>query len=250
MELKDLSIGGVLLTVVLMGGALGLFWHTNRKLMQRIVRSFVFMVGLLLALGVCLWTVCWLNKWWVFVVWTLLVAAAVSSLVAGKAHGHMEKTLPAVGVGVTAGLMVAGGCQLLVLRSAFSIPLLLGVILLEASQLYLCLPPSLQMFQSSLKRTQAHILYLEANGAARLEALMPSIARALRAAVLPMLSQWVQPLVVAPPLLLCGLLLAGVSVTVAVAVTMLSLMACFSGVVVASVLMVWIISIQLPRYSV
>jgi ABC-type iron transport system FetAB permease component len=76
-----------------------------------------------------------------------------------------------------------------------------------------------------------------------MEAMMPSIVRGLRAAVLPLLRSWISPMVITLPLLLCGLLMAGTDIPLAVLLTVLTTLAAFVGVVSAAVLLIWLIDL-------
>ena len=94
---------------------------------------------------------------------------------------------------------------------------------------------TLQTYQRSLMHTEAHRQYMLANGASLLESLMPSVRRALRAAVQPQLRTMAQPLLVTMPLLFVGMLLGGASPVTAVIEMILLMIAAFVSTVVAAI---------------
>ena len=103
------------------------------------------------------------------------------------------------------------------------------------THLVVAVKETLQTYQRSLMHTEAHRLYMQANGATLLESLMPSVRRALRATVQPQLRTMAQPLLVTMPLLFVGMLLGGISPATAVFVMILLMMAAFVSTVVAAI---------------
>jgi len=93
-----------------------------------------------------------------------------------------------------------------------------------------------QTYDSSLRHTEEHRRYLIANGATLLESVMPSVRRALRASVQAQLKQMASPLVVAMPLLFCGMLMGGAQPLLSLAVTLLLMAAAFGASVFSAVL--------------
>lgn len=250
MQLSDISLWGVLPLAALAGGVLALFAVVNHSVMQRLLRVSLFFLGNMAVLGIAVWVLCWLNLWWVNVLWAVLVAVVVAVLVISK-NRQPQKAQPIAVIGATlAGMLVAAGCLLLCFVHAYSTPLFVAVVALTGGHLYRSLPPTFLAFQGSLRHTKEHILYLQANGANRLEALMPSIRRGLRASVLPILGDWVQPLVVVPPMLLCGLLLTGSHPVAAICATVVCLLAALVGCVTSSVVLIWLVGLKWLKDSV
>ncbi|MBQ7510385.1 MAG: ABC transporter permease [Prevotella sp.] len=153
----------------------------------------------------------------------------------GEALAMMREALVVAG-GLLAGCAVAGGSLMLTLPGGCFVPVF-GVLLAFLS---VSVKQTLQTYQRSMLHTEAHRQYLLANGATRLESLMPSVRRALRAAVQPQLKTMAQPLLVAMPLLFAGMLLGGASPVGAVVVVLLLMAATFVASVVAGVAAIYL----------
>lgn len=241
MQLSDISLWGLLLLIALTAGVLALFAFVNRSMMQRLLRVLTFLIINMVALGGMGWALCWLGQWWATALWGLLMTVGAGLLAAAKVR-QPQKVQPWEAVLATlSGQTVATGSLLACFGKACSTELFIAIVLMTGVQLCRSLPPSLMAFIGSLRHTKAHILYLQANGASQLESLMPSVRRGLRAAVLPLLGDWVQPLVVTPPLLLCGLLLSGCQPLAAVCATTACLLAALAGCMTAAVTAVWLV---------
>lgn len=224
---------------------MALYAVVNRIMMQRLLRALTYLTGSMLLLGACFWALVGYGRWWALGLWALFLTVAVAVLVLGKARQPLRTLLPMTALSVFAGMLVIVGMLLLCFRVALSPSLLLALMAIAAGQLLSSQTATVQTYMSSLRHTKAHYLYLRANGASHLEALMPSVRRSLRAALMPSLHSWVQPLVVAPPMLLCGLLMAGMSLMAALVVTMLTLLASVVGSVVAAIVFLWSVDCML-----
>ena len=127
--------------------------------------------------------------------------------------------------------LIGSGVMMLCMPGRFFIPITAVMV----THLVVAVKETLQTYQRSLTHTEAHRLYMQANGATLLESLMPSVRRALRATVQPQLRTMAQPLLVTMPLLFVGMLLGGVSPATAVVVMILLMMAAFVSTVVAAI---------------
>lgn len=225
----------------------------NRPMMHRLLKAGVVFLIHMLLLGGSFGLLCRLGCWWANVLWGVLMSVALAVFVLGKAHGRRQQLLPAVIIAVLTGMAVGTGSLWACFRIDAGTGAFLAVMALVQVQLYAALPLALQAYLSSVRHTNEHYLYLRANGATHLEALMPSIRYALKASVLPLAKGWVRPLVVTPPLLLCGLLMAGSSPVAAVLATVLASGAMLMATVVAVVLLLWLadyrLFVKLPRNS-
>lgn len=82
--------------------------------------------------------------------------------------------------------------------------------------------------------TQAHRYYMLANGASVLETLIPSLRRALRAAIVPQTRRRALPLILKVLILFLGLLMGGASVAAAAITTLLMCAAAMTALVIAT----------------
>ncbi len=247
----ELSYWGVTLILVLWVLAVALFVLIDRREMRRILKVTGVMAAQMMVVGGGVWAVYKVNTWWMNALWLLVMAALAAGWClrslwkekSGNAGKQMGTMALAVVAGLLAGCLVAGGSMVLTLpegcvggsetasHTMCFVPAM-GVLL---ACLSLSVTLTLQTYQRCLLHTEAHRQYMLANGATRLESLMPCIRRALRAAIQPLLRTMARPLLVAMPLLFAGMLLGGVSPVGAAVVTVLFAAAAFVGSVVAAV---------------
>ncbi len=139
-------------------------------------------------------------------------------------------------VAVALGSAVGAGCFVLAFGGSLFWPAagLLLVLLLMA------VTSGVRTYRRSLRHTEAHRRYLLANGATRLESVIPSVRRALRSAVLPLALHRTSSMLLVLPVLFFALLLGGFSLAGAmVALLLLWLLALAVGVL-ATVLALWL----------
>ena len=259
----ELSFWGIALTLVLWLLAVALFLLIDRREMRRVLRVSALMAVQLVAVGGGAWVVYKMHVWWACLLWLVVMLGLATAWcvheirgerqASGKTAGHgllmkgdalamkgealamMREALVVAG-GLLAGCAVAGGSLMLTLPGGCFVPVF-GVLLAFLS---VSVKQTLQTYQRSMLHTEAHRQYLLANGATRLESLMPSVRRALRAAVQPQLKTMAQPLLVAMPLLFAGMLLGGASPVGAVVVVLLLMAATFVASVVAGVAAIYL----------
>lgn len=147
-----------------------------------------------------------------------------------------KKLLLPVAVAILVGGFAMAGCLMLCLPCRTFWPVF-GVVVIG---LLLSVPRAMEAYHRSLKHTVAHRRYLLANGATHLESLVPTVRRALRAALLPVAWRWSSPLIVGMLLLLLGLLIGGVTPAAAVVTTLLMWVAVVASSVLSSVLAMWL----------
>lgn len=228
---SDISFWGVSLLVVLMLAALAVYWLTDRKEMTRVVKVFGWMAGQMVVIGVIAWTAYKANVWWADMLWLVLLLVLASGWCLYTMRKAWKQMLTPVVVAMMVGALVGCGTMALCLSGRFFIPVAAVIM----THLVVAVKETLQSYQRSLMHTETHRLYMQANGASLLESLMPSVRRALRAAVQPQLRTMAQPLLVTMPLLFVGMLLGGVSPATAVVVMILLMMAAFVSTVAAAI---------------
>lgn len=235
----ELSFWGVALTLVLWVLAVALFVLIDRKEMLRVLKISGLMVAQMIVIGAGVWIVYKMDTWWANLLWLVVMLALATAWCVHELRGerpvggkkvNFGQVLPVV-AGLIAGCAVAGGSLMLTLPSGCLVPVF-GVLI---AHLMMSVTQTLQTYQRSMLHTEAHRQYMLANGASRLESLMPCVRRALRAAIQPQLKTMAQPLLVAMPLLFAGLLLGGVSPVAAVTVLLLFAAAAFVASVLAGV---------------
>lgn len=218
MQISDISLWGIAVTILMLCGIMGLFSLIDRKMMTRFFRVLIYMGLSLSVVALIIWGVFRLNGWWYGPLWALLVVMGVAYFTIRKARLSLKPFfLP-----LTLSLLVGVGCGLGVMYLLVKVPhsvLLVAVLTAMCGQLITSVSQSLATYVSSLRHTQEHYQYLLANGASHLEAILPSVRRSLRASTLPSLRTMTAPLLLAPPMFFCGLLLGGASPAASAVVT-------------------------------
>ncbi|MCR5270760.1 MAG: ABC transporter permease [Prevotella sp.] len=226
------SMIGVVLLLLLLTGAVAVLAWTDHKSLWRVLKAFASLTLQLMVVGGGAWMVYRYHSLWISGLWlvAMLTLATGWCMMEGRLK-HRNMLIPVAGA-VTGGCLLAGGLLMWCFGSRMMVPVV-GVLLYY---LITAVVQMMQTYASSLRHTTAHRAYLTANGATRLETLMPSVKRALRASVMAQIKQMAQPLVVAMPTLFCGMLLGGAQPLGAVAVTLLLMAAAFVASVVATLL--------------
>ena len=218
-------------SLLLVAAAAGCFWLTDRGFARHVLNVVGMAVGQLALLGCCTWGLLLIDRLWAYALWLLLMVVACALLGLRAVRLPLLRLLPAVALAILAGVGLTGGCLMLCLPKTAFVPVV-GVLI---GHLLMAVPRSL----SSMGKYSPGRFFLLASGASELESLMPSVRRTLRAAVLPLLGQVSSPVVVAMPLLFCGLLLSGSGAAVATLCTLLFWAAAFAASVLTTILMVW-----------
>lgn len=210
-----LSLWGIAVVVLLFAAGVALFYVIDRKTMAQLLRILLFFVLSMLIIAGYLWGLSHLRSWWADALWGTLVAAAVASLILKRAKLWNRQLPMPVFCAVWVGIMVAIllGMLLLPHRQPLFIPALIAM---QAASMLSGVADGLRTYIHSLRHTQTHYQYLLANDASHLEAILPNIRRTMRATIMPSLRLFSSPLVILLPLLLCGLLMAGVEPLTAV----------------------------------
>ena len=222
MLISDISLWGVLTAIVLLLCVLGLFFFIDRKLMSRMLRVLVYVTISLVIVAGLSWCVMKVNTWWCDLIWVLLLAVLTACLVIRKAHLALRSFILPLTLSLLSTMGVCFLCMHLLANVSHSL-FVISVFAGFAGQAIPSVSVSLNTYVSSLRHTQEHQQYLLANGASHVEAVLPSVRRSLRASALPSLRAMSAPILLAPPLLFCGLLMLGSS-PFAAAVVVLILM--------------------------
>lgn len=240
MHIYGISIWGVLLTVLLTGVSLGLFWVIDRRTFTRSLKALTSIAVQLALASVYVWGLYRLDNWFINILWLLLMAAITGYVCIGRNRLPWQKFLPVITVAVFAGCLVTGGCLLLAVTEPSAKRLFVPVMALLVGGLYSSTMLALRAYIISLRYTKIHRMYIQANGGTHLESLVPSIRRAFRAALLPQLKNMTSPLLLALPMLLCGMLIGGANVSTALTATLLVAMAGYASTVLTTAMTLWL----------
>ena len=98
----------------------------------------------------------------------------------------------------------------------------------------------MEAYLRSLKHTEAHRRYLLANGASHLESIIPSVRRALRAALLPLLWQRTSAMPLAMLMLMFGLKICSATWAAAIVIAAMTWIAVLAASVLTAVMQIWL----------
>lgn len=220
MDLAGISILGIVVVGLLLGAIIAFYNILDRRLMLRILRVFLYFFVSNVLVALYMWGLQVFEHWWVHLLWILIATVAVSSLLLRKNHLWRNSFLLPVNLGVFLGMTFGMGVSILVLPDHTSL-FLPAFVAIESALMLNSVSLALNTYIHSLRHTQEHYRYMLANGASHTEAISPSVRRCFRAFLLPVLRLMTSPLIVTPPLLLCGMLLAGYNPLQAVALLLL-----------------------------
>lgn len=237
------SIWGMVVLMLIAAGAAWLLVKGDRKMWERYERSVLSTLLLTAVAGVAALAVCKVGRWWADMLWWLLLVGVSALLVVRRLRCSSLKLLGAVALSMLLTSLTVGSVLLWAV-SAGSQPLshsfFVAVTCVMVFHLFMTMRSGMQAYLFSLRHTVAHRQYLLANGATHLESLMPSIGRALRAALLPAVHRLSSPVLVSMPMLLAGMLVGDVPPLSALTFALLLVVACLSSTVIAMTAAMWL----------
>ena len=221
MQLSDISLLGVAIVVVMMACCGGLFIMLDKRMASRMGRVLIYYTLSLVVACLYIMGLFKVGQWWASLLWSLPLVAVTALLTLRKAHVPAKKLYWYVALSEFLAMIIGCGIITLTLPVESHVAIIVSQALL-AGMMIKSVSSAIRSYTGSLANTQEHIQYMLANGANHNEAIMPSVKRALRGAVVPLLYRMTRPVAMALPLFLCGLLLGGVSPIVAVVVVMVA----------------------------
>ncbi len=228
MKLTDFSLWALLTPVLLAGAVIVLFFFIDRKSMKQFLRVASYALLSMALIAAYMWGLAELNSWKSTLFCGLFFSVGVSLLVLKNSKERNKRLFLPVALAVTIGFFATIGITQLLFtpNSPLVFPAMMGVL---AAFMLPAVSAGLKTYIHSLRHTKSHYQYLLTNGANHFEAIMPCVKRALSATLLSILDRWASPLVFVLPMLLCGLLMAGVQpVTATLLVVILMVVALFS----------------------
>ena len=244
MIFHHISLWAVIVLLLLLGIAIGLFSLIDKRLSLRILRTIGTAALQLALLCACVILLSDVNHWWssLLCLVVMLVAAALFRLL--QLHLPWKRWLLPLSLSMLAGSAVPILLLLWALTpdTPFWSPrFVLPVIALMAGHLLMSGSKALQTYHGSVLRTKEHREYLLACGATHLESIIPSIRRALRASVQPSLMQMgSMPLLLMPPMLFCGMILGDMPPITAAAATLLVYLSFFVASTLSAITLIYL----------
>lgn len=219
MLISDFSFWGIFATVTLLMCVIGLFFITDRRLMSRLLRVLLYVSMSLAVVALLSWGLLKLTTWWGDLIWTILLTVSVSYFTLRKARLSLRPFFLPLSGSLLIAVGIGFSCLFLLVKVSHTL-LVLSVLAVFFAQVIQSVSLSLRTYVSSLRHTQEHCQYLLANGATHVESIMPCVRRSLRASILPSLHVMTAPIILAPPLFYCGLILCGSSPLASAVITL------------------------------
>lgn len=240
MGIIGISVWGVVLVAILLVASLSIFWLLDRRMLMRSLQALSAMTLQLALAAAYMWGLFQLDNWLVNLLWLVVMAGAVAYIYTRRVRLPSKRFWPVLAFSVLCGSLLTGGSLLLSVDADNAKQLFVPMIAIVAGSLLSSGTLALGEYVICLRNTRSHRRYLQANGATHLEAIIPCVRRSLRASLLPLFKFFTSPLIVALPLLFCGMLLGGVKLWIAIVVTILMMMTTFAATVLTVVIILWL----------
>lgn len=202
-SLIGIGIIGLMVVMVVM-----LYYYIDSRLAKRMIHVALYFLLSIGMAGSYMWAILKIDSVWTTLLFAFIMSIAVSSLLLRKSRLWQKSFVIPVVASTFIGMIVVSSILLLFFPSSPTLFSIAGMTI-EATVILNCVSPALSTYIQSLCHTQDHYQYLLANGATHFEATLPSVRRSLRAFILPVLRWMTTPLVVAPPMLFCGMVMTG-----------------------------------------
>ena len=232
-----------ILALLLLAIPAGALYLLERQKLVKFVATVGRMIVQLLAVCLIVWALIRLNNIWVSLAWLMLISVGSAWLVL-KRCGLQMKQLPAVAGGLFLGVLFVG-FWLLVLAmpvhatdARWFVPVT-GLLMGHSSAMLI---RGLNTYVSALKADMQQYEFLRGNGATHLMALKPFARRALLAVISPTIANLQTLGLVAIPLLLCGMLLGGMTPINAFVLMLFMTVGCVAASVLVLGLTLWLVT--------
>lgn len=239
--MEDISIIGVAVVALLLAAIMALFAMIDRRFMKRMLKTILVAVLLLVVTGGSMLLLRQYNHWVILVASVALMAFVCAWWESQKDRFAAPRSFISLCIAYEVGMFFFMGIVWLLLKNVNDLKLLIPpIILLELLFIQKSVTIAFRTYQSCLRHTREHYLYLVANGATQLEASMPTIRRTLRATALPLLRLMAMPLQMGALVLVAGLVVGGASPVAACVLTIMLLCAALCSSVLIIVLFMWL----------
>ena len=234
MNMLNLILGFLLLAV-----PAGVLWLTDQQLFRRLLVSAGRMVVQLALMGLVLWGLYRIDRWWLSLLWLMLASTGSAYWVVRRTHLPLGGQLLPVSAGLFVGTFLTGFYLLwLVLPSSsllsacWFVPVM-GLLLGHSAQ---ALVKGLGAFSQARRQDALQYDFQVGNGMPHFRALLPFVRVALQHVLSPAAANLASLAVFSLPLLLVGMLIGGFSPVAAAELLAVFVFACLAASVVSLVL--------------
>ena len=230
------------LGLLLLAVPAGVLYWQDRKLLGVWGWAVGRMVAQVLVLCLLCWVLIRYDRLWLNLAWLCGMSLFTGFMIVNRAKLDRKKFLLPVSVSQFAGCAAIGAYLLygvLPMRSLEARWLVPVMALLLGHTMSMQIR-GLATYNSALKADEQQYEFMRGNGRAHLQAVLPFIRRALQAVLAPSAANLAVMGLFAMPLLLCGLLLAGVEALTACYTTVMLTIGCVAASVVTLLLSIWL----------
>ena len=223
MQINDISLLGVAVVVVMMACCVSLFVMVDKNMATRLGRVLIYFALSLVVACLYVMGLLVLDKWWICMLWAIPMALFTSFAVLKKirAQVKVEKLYLRIAASVLIAMIMGCGVLAFTLPMKANLVIVVSLALLSGSIIE-SMSHALKTYIGSLYNTKVHSQYMLANGASHMEAVAPSIKRALNSGIIISLQKMTKPVAFTIPALLCGMLLGGLSPVLATVVMLIT----------------------------
>jgi putative ABC transport system permease protein len=221
----------------------GVLYLWDKKLLRGLGLGVVRMVGQTLVLCLMVWALLRYDHVWVSLLWLVLLCVYTSGVIITRVKGRLSRLLLPVSIAQIVGTLLPT-CYLLTVMlpgtEGFTTRWLVPAGALLMSHITASQIRGLSTYLSAIETDREQYEFLLGNGREHLGAVIPFVRRAVQAILSPSAAQLAVTGLFTMPLLLAGMLLAGVAPLNAFIAMLLFTCGCLAGSVIALILSLWL----------
>ena len=220
----------------------GLLYLLDRKMLSRFFIANARMLAQLMVLCLMVWALLKYDRWWISVLWVIVVAGYAAFVVVKKMKDGRRPLIMPVALGLLAGSLSVGLYLLLFslpVEKVFEARWFIPVMMLLLGHSLTTTLRGVNTYLSALKTDEEQYEFQRGNGASHLKAVMPFVRRAFMAVMSPTIANLQSMALYTMPLLLCGFLIAGVQPINAFVVMVILVVGCVAASAISLVTALW-----------
>ena len=238
----------IVLGLLLLLIPVGVLYLFDRSLLRTFGIAVGRMVVQLLVLCLVVWALVKYDKLWLSLLWLVLLAVLSGVLALRRMKLPIARLLLPVSAGLLVSALLVGSYLLwacLPAENGFGARWFVPVMALLTGHTMTAVIRGLSTYQSALKADRQQYEFLRGNGTDHLHAVLPFVRRALQQIFAPTAANLAAMGLYAMPLLLCGIIIAGVAPINAFVVTLQLIFGCLAASVIALGVTLWLADRQL-----
>ena len=221
----------------------GVLYLWDKKLLRTFGVSVCRLVVQLLVLSLIIWALIRYDHLWISLLWLLVMSLYSAGIILWRIHASVKRLLWAVSVAQFVGTLIPGLYLLtavLPVSHGLAARCLVPVMLLLLGHTTISQIRGLNTYLTALKADEQHYEFLRGNGKSHLGAVMPFVRRAVQSILAPTTTNLAVTGLWTIPLLLGGLLMAGMDPLQAFVVMVVMTAGCVAASVIALIMSLWL----------